>query len=695
MVQTRKGSSKPGFGFILSLLFLSVALVVGVQAQVSSNLMPLPAQAVFGTDHLPLESSFSFAFLGYREPRLERAVRRAADRLTARTGVPLAVGEAADPAQAFLQVDCRAAGRPVQTPDEDESYALVIDATRAVLRAPNPLGILRGLETLQQLLALDSNGFYFPAIQIQDAPRFPWRGLLIDVCRHWMPAEVIRRNLDAMAAVKLNVLHWHLSEDQGFRVESKKYPRLHELGSDGDYYSQAEIRAIIDYARDRGIRVVPEFDMPGHSTSWLVGYPELASAPGPYEIERHYGVFKPAMDPTREGTYKYLDGFIGEMARLFPDPFFHIGGDEVEGSQWEASPSIQAFKAAHGMKSNEDLQAYFNKRVQGILKKHGKRMVGWDEILHEDLPRDIVVQSWRGQGSLARAARLGFGGILSSGYYLDLMGTAAAHYAVDPLESEAAVLSEAEKALILGGEACMWSELVTPETVDSRIWPRMAAIAERFWSPQGTKDAADMYRRLEILDRALDWTGVTHRSNYPLMIERLAGPAGSAAAVRLLADFVEPVRGYARHDSREYTQTTPLNRLVDAARPESFAARAFAAAVDEMLADAPAYAKNRREIRHRLMGWKANHEALKALAAGSVFLAEVLPLSERLAALSDAGLAALQSLESGQPLPAGWLDDKTALFQAPEKPACELELMVVEPIRKIAEAIAGKSVPSR
>jgi hexosaminidase len=677
--------------FLIALMASAVLTqAAAAQNQAATDLMPLPAKAAFGSGRLALGTALTYGFAGYREPRLELAVRRAAGRIAARTGIPLAVGEAAGPSQPFLRIECKAAGRPVQAVDEDESYLLTIDPAGALLKAPDPLGVLRGLETLQQLLAVDAQGFHFPAVAIEDAPRFKWRGLLIDVCRHWMPLEVVLRNLDAMAAVKLNVLHWHLSEDQGFRVESKKYPRLHELGSDGHYYTQAEIRAVVDYARNRGIRVIPEFDMPGHATAWFVGYPELSSAAGPFEIERHYGIFKPAMDPTRETTYKFLDGFIGEMAGLFPDPLFHIGGDEVEGHAWTESASIQAFLKARGLKSNEDLQAYFNKRVQAILKKHGKRMVGWDEILREDLPRDIVVQSWRGQESLARAARLGFAGILSNGYYIDLMGSAASHHAVDPLGKEAASLNDAEKALVLGGEACMWAELVSPETVDSRIWPRMAAIAERFWSPAGTNDVADMYRRLEILSARLDWYGTTHNTNYPRMLDRLAGMTGSFEAVKTLADVVEPVRGYNRHGSREYVQSMPLNRLVDAARPESFTARAFAARVDEMLADAPALAKNRREIRHRLMAWRANHDQMKALAERSALLVEVLPLSERLAALADAGLAALQSIESGQALPAGWMAEKAPLFRAPEKPAYELELMVVEPIRKLIEAAAGK-----
>src|SRR5439155_9355749 len=169
-----------------------------------------------------------------------------------------------------------------------------------------------------QLVKTSSTGFAVLEVTIQDRPRFAWRGLMIDVARHFIPLDVLKRNLDGMAAVKMNVFHWHLSENQGFRIESKKLPKLHQLGSDGLYYTQDEVRELIAYARDRGIRVIPEFDMPGHSTSWFVGYPELASAAGPYQIERKWGVFDPAMDPTQERTYKFLDQFIGEMAALFP-----------------------------------------------------------------------------------------------------------------------------------------------------------------------------------------------------------------------------------------------------------------------------------------------------------------------------------------------------------------------------------------
>jgi hexosaminidase len=252
-------------------------------------------------------------------------------------------------------------------------------------------------------------------LKLDDQPRFAWRGLMLDCSRHFLPVGVIERNLDAMAAVKLNVFHWHLSDDQGFRAESKLYPKLQQFGSDGMFYTQDQMREVVAYAAARGIRVVPEFDIPGHTLSWLVGYPELAAGTGPFEIGRHFGVFDPVLDPTREETYTFLDGFIGEMAALFPDPFFHVGGDEVNGKAWKESKEVQAFAKAHGLKDTLAIQTYFNQRILKVLQKYGKNMIGWDEILGPDLPQDAVIQSWRGADSLAAAATKGYRGILSAG----------------------------------------------------------------------------------------------------------------------------------------------------------------------------------------------------------------------------------------------------------------------------------------
>ena len=533
---------------ILVILILCSVLVSSSAAEPRPiSLMPMPANVQPKTGQLVIDASFTVGISGHSDAQLQRAVERFLDNLRRQTGMPPLDMKVTDATQAKLVVHSEHESKAVQELGEDESYSLEINPTGAKLDAATTLGIMRGLETFLQLVQTTSDGFAVPAIAIQDKPRFPWRGLMIDVGRHFIPLDVLKRNLDGMAAVKLNVFHWHLSENQGFRIESKKFPKLQEMGSDGLYYTQDEVRDLIAYAHDRGIRVVPEFDMPGHSTAWFVGYPELASGPGPYQIERKWGVFDPAMDPTQERTYKFLDAFIGEMANLFPDHYFHIGGDEVNGKQWDANPNVQAFMRAHGLKTNQDLQAYFNTRVQKIVSKHGKTMVGWDEILRPDLPKDIVVQSWRGQDSLAAAAKQGYRGILSSGYYIDLNWPAWRHYAVDPMSDAAANLSPDEKKLILGGEACMWSEYVSPENIDSRIWPRTAAIAERLWSQQNVTDVNSMYQRLGEVNRWLDWLGLKHNSSYGPMLRRIAG-SNDISALRTFTDVVEPVKDYNREE---------------------------------------------------------------------------------------------------------------------------------------------------
>ncbi|MGI8990274.1 MAG: family 20 glycosylhydrolase [Bryobacteraceae bacterium] len=535
------------------------------------------------------------------------------------------------------------------------------------------------METFLQLPAAGPGGFAAAAVTIDDKPRFAWRGLHLDVSRHWMPVEVVHRTLDGMAAVKLNVFHWHLTDDQGFRIESNTYPKLTGMGSDGNFYTRDQVREVLAYARERGIRVVPEFDMPGHATSWLVGYPELASAPGPFRIERTWGILIPCLDPTKEAVYQFLDAFIGEMSALFPDEYLHVGGDEVNGIQWDGNAAIQAFKREHGMKDNRDLQAYFNRRLQAIVAKHGKRMEGWDEILDPGLPKDILIQSWRGQESLAEAARLGYRGILSSGYYLDLMHPASAHYLVDPLGKQAAALTPARKTQILGGEACMWTEYVSPETVDSRIWPRAAAIAERLWSPQSVRDVDSMYRRLDIMSGRLEALGLTHRSSYLVMLERLAG-SEPVEPLKVLADVVAPVKEYARGNYRQYTQQTPLNRLVDVARPESGVARNFGRIVDRL-------DENRDAARKWLTLWKDNASKLEPAIRGSELLREVEPLSRDISRLGAIGLQALDYRERGKRPPQAWLKEQNAFLQAAKKPRAEVVVAIVEPIERLISGL--------
>jgi len=515
--------------------------------------------------------------------------------------------------------------------------------------------------------------------------------LMIDCSRHFMPLEVIRRNLDGMEAVKMNVFHWHLTDNQGFRVESKKFPKLHEMGSDGFYYTQDEVRDLIAYARDRGIRVVPEFEMPGHSTAMFVAYPELASGPGPYQIERHWGVMDPAFDPTNEQTYKFLDQLIGEMAKLFPDQFFHIGGDEVNGKQWDANPKIQEYMRAHGIKNNQALQAYFSKRLQPIVARHGKSMIGWDEIFDPSLPKDITIQSWRGQASLAAAAKQGYRGLLSNGYYLDLGWSAARHYASDPLSGDAANLSPEEKQRILGGESTMWVEYVSPENIDSRIWPRNAAIAERLWSPAEVRDNASMYARLDFISSRLEWLGLTHRTYYRRMLRRIAGSTATAdefAALQTLTDQLEPVKDYTREETAtvEPTNFSPLNRVVDAVRLESDPGRHFGELVDKFVSTSCMDGDSADRLRAQFTVWRDNDAKLQSLAQRSFLVKEVAVRSQDLSALGTIGLAALDAISKRQPAPDSWKTQQLATLEQMKKGKVQLLLIPVPAVQKLVEA---------
>jgi hexosaminidase len=649
------------------------------------DLMPIPSSVQIGSGQLLITPSFSVGLVGYAEPRLERAEGRFLDQLRTKTGMLKTNMSIAPAASAVFIIHVSRASKEVQELGEDESYTLQVTPSGVNLSAPTPLGALRGLQTFLQLVQITSAGFAVPVITIEDAPRFPWRGLMIDVSRHFFSLDVLKRNLDGMEAVKLNVFHWHLSDNQGFRVESKKLPKLQEMGSGGQYYTQDEVRELIAYARDRGIRVVPEFDMPGHSTAWFVGYPELASGPGPYTIEGQWGVFDPAMDVTEEYTYKFLDEFIGEMAKLFPDQFFHIGGDEVNGKQWDENAKIQAFMKSHGIKTHDDLQAYFNSHTQAIVSKHGKTMEGWDEILRPDLPKDVVIQSWRGQDSLASAAQQGYRGLLSYGYYLDLMWPASRHYAVDPMTGATANLDAAGKQRILGGEACEWSEYASPENLDSRIWPRAAAIAERLWSPQSVTDVKSMYARLEYVSRDLTGLGLTHGSSYESMLRRLAGD-GDVGALRVLADVVEPVKDYDREELAKspMTSATPLNRLIDTARPESNTAREFLVSVGKLLAGQldPA---GKAQMRAMLELWRDNDARLQPTIRQSFLLQEDATLSQNLSALGVIGLQAMDAMDGGQPLSDEWKSQQLAFLKEAEKPSAQLLLTVAPAVEKMVE----------
>ena len=669
-----------------------ICLVLSIQVAAAEgpptlNLMPVPAQLELGDASIKIGPEFSVTIEGEGgTPRLHGGVGRMLRRLSDRSALFF-------DNSTFLQLKGRSMAAMVVTAGragelalgEDESYRLTITSDGIALQAATDIGALRGLETFLQLLTLDENGVTVPEIAIYDQPRFPWRGLMIDSSRHFMPVEMVKRNLDGMAAVKLNVLHWHLVDDQGFRVETLAWPKLHELASDGNYYTRAQIRDIIDYAAERGIRVVPEFDLPGHGSAWLTAYPELASAPGPYEIERSWGIFDPTINPTIEKTYEFLDALMAEMAELFDDEFIHIGGDENNGKHWLANPEIVAFMDEKGYEGPLTLQRYFNERVLAILTKYGKRMIGWDEIFEEGLPKNVVIQSWRGRESLFESARLGYSGILSNGYYIDLIHPTDDHYLNDPLPADSPLTPE-EAARILGGEATMWAEYVSPETVDSRIWPRTAAIAERFWSPSRVRDLEDMYRRMDRISLMLEELGLQHERNRPMMLRRLC-QCRDVAALEVLLGAIEPVKVYNRGRLRKHTQFSPLTRMADAAWPDAGPARDFRWAVERLIESDFMDEEDLGAVESTLIAWRDNRGALEETLRTSPALADIEPMSSALAEASAIGLEALVLATTDSSANKDWLDLRLERLNAARKSYGQAELVMIDPVVDLVCAV--------
>lgn len=678
----------------LSLVFAAVAALVPVRSIAASNVahlsvMPWPTEIEATGGKFSITPALRFVWGNYPDERLEAAIDRALGKWEARTGLRFSRSAAEPRTPGALLVDVGGPGSKIEQPDEDESYTLEVAATGVMLRATTVPGAMHGLETLLQLLDGDAEGYFVPAVHIRDQPRFPWRGLLIDVSRHWQPMAVIERNLDAMATVKLNVLHLHLSDDQGFRLESRRHPELQEKGSDGRYFTQQEMKELIAYAFARGIRIMPEFDVPGHATSWLASHPELASLPGTYPTERRWGIFDPVLNPTDDRTYALLDEVFGEFAAVFPDPRFHIGGDENNGVQWKANPAIQAFIREKNLHDNAGLHAFFNRRLSAILAKYGKRMIGWDEIFHPDLPSNTVIQSWRGPDALAETAKAGFCGLLSNGYYIDLIEPAAMHYRNDPLPANTSLSAEQQQR-ILGGEATMWSEWVTPENIDSRIWPRTAAIAERLWSPRTVVDIPDMYRRLADIGRRLEEAGSLHEKNYLAMLSRLGGDhldAAQRSALRTFVELVEPVKEYRREELQpDYDERTPLTGLADCARPDSSDARRFVAQVEALVFAAKSDVIDpATELDRQLEQWSAAARCVaEELPARSPRLRDAALVARQLLMAVAVGRESLEAWRKGQGQAVDW---RTARLEkltlaAKDGPAA-VEIPVIPALRQL------------
>ncbi|MRX40430.1 family 20 glycosylhydrolase [Flavobacterium sp. LC2016-23] len=685
--------------YLLVLLFAGFTSGAQIQKE-QLNLMPWPQSIVVNDGSFTLTKNFKVNITGNPNPRIFGGVTRFLRRLDGRTGIFFEQGFIAklnEVPTAELQINCTKSGKIALY--EDESYHLDISQNKITLNATSDLGALHGLETLLQLLQNNSASFYFPASQISDFPRFTWRGLMIDAARHFQPVDVIKRNIDALAAMKMNVFHWHLVDDQGWRIEMKKHPKLIELASDGLYYTQEEIKNIVKYADERGILIVPEIDVPGHGSAILTAYPEIGSkvttltggtsekniqgtAIATYGIERNAGIFSPTLDPSNPKTYQLLSEFFDEVCPLFPGSYFHIGGDENEGKDWDANPKIQEFKKKNKLATNHELQTYFTMQLVPMLKKHGKQLMGWEEILTKNMSKEAIIHSWRGPNegviagqSLVDAVKKGYKTVLSNGYYIDLMYPVESHYLNDPMP-KGADLSAEEKARILGGEATMWTELATPTTIDSRVWPRTAAIAERLWSAETVIDVANMRKRLDVVSFRLEELGLTHIRNKAVILRNIA----NNQSIKSLSEFsnvCEPLKGYKRNKGgTEYQMYSPFTLFADACTPDAKDALAFDDAVNQYLANKSS--ENKAKVAAYLNKWIAVNKGLNELSSNAPLVQPILPLAKK---LNDVSEQLLLVLDNKATLKAD--DLKKLVEECDSKDHADVELAVYKSLKKL------------
>ncbi len=598
------------------------------------NLMPKPKNLTIHEGRFVLDAGFQVAIPDKSSRRVQITATKFIRRLTNRTGLFVKYGFPVglkSSSKAAIVVHYNRSGDLKLY--EDESYQIDITSKQIVISAKTDLGVIYAFETLLQLLDNDKDSYFFQNVSITDKPAFTWRGLMIDASRHFEPVGVIKRNLDAMLVAKMNTFHWHLSDDQGFRVEIKKYPQLIQKASDGQYYTQAQIKDIVQYAADRGIRVIPEIDVPGHATALVTAFPEIASQKQHYRLERNAGIFDPTLDPTNPKTYEVLDQIFKELSKLFPFEYVHIGGDENRGRQWDANSDIQDFMKKHNLKSNHELQTYFNVKLQKILHKYHKKLMGWEEIRTKQMPKTALIHVWRGKAgeSLVKTVKKGYKAVLSNGFYIDLMLPAVSHYKTQLIPNQANLTPE-EKARILGGEATMWGELVTPFTIDSRIWPRTLAIGERLWTNPEKIDIDNMYDRLFTQSYHLEELEIAHIKNRDVILRNITQNQ-DITPLRLLSRLYEPLKGYTRNKGgTEYQTYSPFMLFADACSADAPDALYFNRLVKSYLQSHAV--KDKRAIITCLKRWKDNHHKLMSLRPNPKLVA-LYPMSASLADLSQ------------------------------------------------------------
>lgn len=545
--------------FVLTVTIISLLAVTGcatatrVTEQAKITVIPKPMETKLTDGHFTLKQTSAIYYENTvpEAAEIKAVARYLADQLRPSTGLSLVVLEqskAQVPADSFLLT--------TENSDAalgDEGYELLVTKSNVILRAPKPAGLFYGVQTLRQLLPpqIESRkkvlgvDWTIPCVEITDKPRFAWRGSLLDCCRQFMSVPFVKRYIDLFAYHKMNRFHWHLTDDPGWRIEIKKYPKLTEISAwrnsgpgplrswdnppqtdemYGGYYTQDDIKDVVDYAKSRYVTVVPEIEMPGHSSSALVAYPELSCTGGPFKVQNTMGISDDVYCAGNEKTFEFLEDVLNEVVELFPSLYIHIGGDECPKKRWEKCPKCQARIKAEGLKDEHELQSYFVKRIEKVLLSKNRRLIGWDEILEGGLAPQATVQSWRGMKGAIEAARQGHDVVASptTHCYFDYphskeqaasfpkwMGVLPTEkvYTFEPLPED---LTPAQQRHILGGEGNIWTEVAPQEQVDSRAYPRLTALAETLWSPKELRNWDDFSGRLQSHYKRLDVLGVDY-----------------------------------------------------------------------------------------------------------------------------------------------------------------------------------------
>lgn len=485
-----------------------------------------------------------------------------------------------------------------------EGYELTVTPAAIVIRAPEARGLFYGVQTLRQLLppfieqpeltAGRDVDWEIPSVRVLDEPRYEWRGMLLDCGRHFMDKEFVKRYIDLLAYHKMNVLHWHITEDQGWRLAIERYPELTEIGAwrgegeneYGGYYTQEDVREIVTYAQERYVRVVPEIEMPGHCQASLAAFPGLSCTGGPFEVSTRWGVHADVYCAGNDDVFTFLENVLAEVFELFPSAYIHIGGDEVPKVRWENCPKCQQRMADEGLANEAELQSYFIRRMEKFINANGRTIIGWDEILEGGLAPNAVVQSWRGMEGAIEAARAGHDVVASptSHCYLDYpqeddpdrfgyMGviTLEKIYNFEPTPAE---LTPQEARHILGAEGNVWTEHIEQDRVDWMAFPRLAALAEVTWSPRELRDWDDFQARMAAHYERLDALGVRYYIAPPIcdteatafeesfqVVLETTHPNG---VVRYTRDGSEPAgAGYIYRQPLSIAKTTTLRAVTE------------------------------------------------------------------------------------------------------------------------------------